>query len=66
MEKYISENDTDETSMLLKIYGHKFKELKYKNDRYRNFKFELESSEDDIKGICINELEKLKNFIFLV
>ena len=30
MEKYISENDTDETSMLLKIYGHKFKELKYK------------------------------------
>lgn len=62
MEKYISENDTDETSMLLKIYGHKFKELKCKNDRYRNFKFELESSEDDIKGICINELEKIEEF----
>lgn len=62
MEKYISENDNDETSMLLKIYGHKFKKLKCENSRYRNFKFELNCSEGKRKGVSINKLEKNDDF----
>ena len=67
MEKYISENDSDETSMLSKIYAHKFNNVKCEDDKYRNFKFELNYSECEKKGICINELEENEDFyIFCV
>lgn len=62
MEKYISENNSDETSMLSKLYSHKFKNFKCEDDRYLKFKFELNCNEGGKKGISINDLEKNDEF----
>lgn len=62
MERYISENDTNETSMLLKIYADKFEDLNIKNDKYRDFKFNLKSNNSENHSVCIKELEEIEEF----
>ncbi|MGR2921461.1 HD domain-containing protein [Acinetobacter sp. 1125_18A] len=62
MGKYISENDTNETSMLLKIYAHEFKNLKLENNKFRDFKFEFTSDEGTENDKCLNELEEIEEF----